>query len=897
MTLSPPTVYLVDISGYIFRAYHAVRKDLTTSWGLPTGALYAFTQMMLKLIKEEKPPYLVPVFDVSRRSFRTEIYPAYKANRPPPPPDLVLQFPVMRQVVEALGCPPVEAEGLEADDLIGTLARRLSEEGHPVRIVSSDKDMMQLVTDSVLMLDTWKGRTVGRNEVIERFGVPPERVVDVLALSGDSSDNIPGVPGVGEKTAASLVSQFGSLDQVLEQAGSVTRPKLRENLLAFADQARLSRTLATIKTDADLPFDLNAFQVRPLDPERARPLLERLEFHSLLALIEARPAPIQAHAAIDRSAYRLVTDEEGLSRLLAELDPSPVIAFDTETNACDPVGESPLVGLSFAVGEGRAWYVPVAHRLPAGRQLPKERVLDRLRPLLADPRRSWVMQNAKFDLSVMLSERLSFAGRVDDTMLLSYSEDPSRRTHGLDGLARDHLGHRMISYDEVTGKGKVTFDLVDLDTACRYSAEDADATLRLFHLLSARVKREGLWDLYDRLERPLAPVLMRMEREGIRVDPVRLQTLSDEFLSQIKEMETRILDLAGTSFNINSTQQLAEILFTKLGLPVAHKTKSGFSTDSSVLEKLKPLHPLPGLVLDYRQLNKLRSTYTDALLRLIHPVTGRVHTSFNQTVTLTGRLSSSDPNLQNIPVRTETGRKIRQAFLPREGCVMISADYSQVELRILAHMADDRLLIESFHKGEDIHARTAAEVFNLLPNLVDKEHRRQAKAVNFGIVYGQTPFGLAESLGIPQREARRIIEHYFARYAGVKRFLDGQAEAGRREKKVGTLFGRRIPLTEIDASNASLRSYAERVAVNAPIQGTAADIIKRAMIDLDEEILRRGLKTRMLLQVHDELVFEAPIDEQEEASALIVEKMEHAASLSVPLKVDLGAGGNWDEAH
>ncbi|RJO73034.1 MAG: DNA polymerase I [Myxococcales bacterium] len=894
-----PAVYLVDASGYIFRAYHAIRGGMSTKEGLPTNAVFGFTQMLLKLLKDETPVYLVPVFDVSRKSFRTDLFPAYKANRPEPPEDLIVQFPLVRDVVRALGLPAMELANYEADDLIGTLAARLAREGHPVRIVTSDKDMMQLVAADVWLIDTWKEKIVRRPEVEERFGVGPERVIDVLGLAGDTSDNIPGVPGIGEKTAIGLIQEFGDLEGVLANAGKVKGAKRQESLREFAEQARLSRLLATIKCDVPLDFDLEAFRVKGPDRELAPVLFRKLEFNRLLQQLDFEVEP--ATSTIDRDKYVLVDSLDKLDALIRSLQKSDLIAFDTETRSIDPFSEAPLVGMSFSPAEGEAYYVPVDHRLPNMPQPPKPEALARLKPLFADPKRCWVMQNAKFDLAIMRREGIEFAGRVDDTMLMSYSENPARRSHGLDAMTLDLLGHKMIAYEEVVGKGKnqITFDYVDGPTACRYSAEDADATRRLYALLGPRLDAEGVRPLYETLERPLVPVLMQMEADGIRVDRAALESLTASFDRMLVELEKQIHEAAGLEFNVNSTKQLGEVLFEKIGLPKGRKTKtkSGYSTDSSVLEKLIPYHPLPGFVLDYRQTAKLRSTYSDALVKLIHPLTGRIHTSYNQTVALTGRLSSSDPNLQNIPVRTPAGRLIRQAFVPEDGAVLVSADYSQVELRILAHLSGDAILIDSFKRGEDIHRRTAAEVFDTMPQMVDAEMRRRAKAVNFGIAYGQTAFGLAESLGIPNREAKKIIDNYFARYAGIRRYIDEQQERGRREKVVHTLFGRRIPLTDIDSPTQAMRGYSERVAINAPIQGTAADIIKAAMIAIHDTLARSKLKSRMLLQVHDELVFEVPESEIDALKALIVEKMEGAANLAVPLKVDVGLGPNWDAAH
>jgi DNA polymerase-1 len=896
MSTSKPVVYLVDASGYIFRAYFAIKGNMSAADGTPTNAVYGFTQMLIKLIKDEKPSHLIPVFDVSRKSFRTEIYSEYKANRPDAPPDLIPQMALIREVVRAFNLPAVELQNYEADDLIGTLARQLVESGHSVRIVTSDKDLMQLVSDDVCLVDTWKNKVIRKEQVFERFGVEPERVIEVLGLAGDHSDNVPGVPGVGEKTAIGLIQEFGDIEGVLANIDKVSGKKRQENLRENAELARLSRKLVIIDTHAPIEANLDEFSVGQIDVDRARDLFTRLQFRSLLESLDlgiSKPAE-----DVDRDKYICVNNLDMLNDMIRHLQKASYIAFDTETLGVDTMMEAPLVGMSFSSEAGKAWYVPVAHRVQSG-QIPKKDALALLSPVFSDPTRNWVMQNAKFDVQIMLAEGITFAGRIDDTMLMSYVENPAKRQHGLDALAMEHLGHGMISYEQVAGKGKsqVTFDHVDLEHATRYAAEDADITLRLYEKLRPMLGDGDLWRLYDEMERPLVSVLAGMEQTGFKVDQKALEEMSGRFERMMVDMEQVIYNSAGGEFNINSPSQLAEILFERMKLPHGKKTKTGYSTDVGVLTKLAAHHELPQMILDYRQLAKLRSTYTDALLRLINPKTGRIHSSFNQTIALTGRLSSSDPNLQNIPVRTEAGRLIRQAFIAEDGCVLLSADYSQVELRILAHLSGDSILIDSFKKGEDIHTRTAAEVFDTMVMLVDREMRRRAKAVNFGIVYGQTAFGLAESLGISQKEAREIIENYFTRYAGVKTYIDKQHEQAHQDKQVFTMFGRRIPLSDIDSSNANIRGYAERVAINAPIQGSAADIIKRAMLTLNEELIARKLKTRLLLQVHDELVLEVPEPELDEVRALIEDRMERAADLIVPLKVDIGIARNWDEAH
>ncbi len=912
-----PRIFLLDVSGYIFRAYHAIKQGMSNSKGVPTNAVFGFTAMLLKLIADKKPTHLAPVFDVSRKSFRTEFYPAYKANRPDAPDDLVPQFALVRQMVEAFGLPVIELEGFEADDLLGSLAWHLEQQGHKVTLVTSDKDLMQLVTDQVSIYDPWKQKQIGIDEVKERFGVSPDQVVDILGLAGDSVDNIPGVPGIGEKTAQSLISEFGSITKVLENIDKISGKKRKENLTNYADQARISRRLAQIATDAPLSWSLDDFRLEAPRREKILPLFAELEFTRMAKQVPfadgddagtgEESAPTRDGETTTTStgpgflhdSYVLVNDDRSWQKLCEDLKAANIVGFDTETRSLDVYQDSLLVGLSFATTENQAYYLPVDHRGLDIRQRDKTKVLDDLREFFDDPNRHWVAHNAKFDLHVLEQEGLHIAGRVDDTMVMSYVLNPARRGHGLDALSSQELNHVMIAYEEVCGKGKkqITFDEVPLDQATRYAAEDADAALRLFHLFKERLESEQLWTIYDDLDRPLVSVLKRMERNGIRLNLDFLDQLGRDFQQTLERLEEEIHELAGETFNINSPSQLGVILFEKLGLPHGRKTKTGWSTDVSVLENLSSLHELPQKVLDYRQAAKLKSTYTDALSSQARQHQGRVHGSFNQTVALTGRLSSSGPNLQNIPVRTEEGRRIREAFIAKEGCVLLAADYSQVELRILAHLSEDRLLIDAFDKDEDIHARTAAEVFGGLPGMVTPDLRRRAKAINFGIVYGQTAFGLAESLGIPQKEAKKYIDSYFSRYPQIRDYMDCYQSYAQQNHEVQTLWGRRIPLESINAKNANLRNFALRQAINAPIQGTSADIMKKAMISICDALQEQQLETRMVLQVHDELVFEVATDEVETVTELVRTRMEQAASLRVPLRVDIGVGQTWTDAH
>ncbi len=887
-------IYLVDASGYIFRAYHAVRS-LTNSKGVPTNAVYGFTQMLLKLVKDFKPTHVGMVFDVSRRSFRTEMFPEYKAHRPPPPEDLVPQFALIRDVVRAFGLPVLELENYEADDVIATLAKRFSDDGHSVRVITSDKDLMQVVGENVRLVDTWKNREVGIPEVEERFGVEPARVADVLGLAGDSSDNVPGVPGIGEKTAMQLIQQFGNVENLLQHIDEVAGKKRKENLTNFSEQALLSKKLVELEYNVPIEVKIEDISWDGPKADKVTPLFKELEFHRLLTSLGLDEGP-EAVAVLDRDAYVLVDDSDKFELLLERLKGVDVVTFDTETTTTKPLTPDLLVGLSFSPQEGESYYVPVAHTGENVRQLDKQAVLDGLRPLFEDESKSWIAQNAKFDLHVMASEGVEIRGRIDDTMLMHYLLYPTLRGHGLDNMASDLLGHRMISYKEVTAGTKLEFSMVDTELACRYAAEDSDATMRVYDILSPKLDERELRDFYERIERPLVPVLARMERNGMKVDRENLEGLTSAFDKLINEKVKEAYEIAGEEFNLASPKQLGVILFEKLNLPRGRKTAKGYSTDSLVLEKLSAMNDLPKVILEYRQAAKLRSTYTDALVKLIDPHTGRIHTSFNQTVTLTGRLSSSDPNLQNIPIRTEAGRMIRKAFIPEEGKVLVSADYSQVELRILAHLSGDPILIEAFMQGEDIHSRTAREVFGGLTG-VTPEMRRYAKAINFGIVYGQTAYGLSQQLGIGPAEAQRFINNYFAQYSSLKRYMEKEREMARVKKEVRTLFGRRIALDGIDTGSVAQRKHQERVAVNAPIQGTSADITKLAMIELDKELGKTKSAAKMILQVHDELLFEVPEGEAEELCALVKEKMENVVKLDVPLSVEANIGGNWDEAH
>ncbi len=918
-------LYLIDGSGYIFRAYFAL-PPISRSDGTPTNAAYGFTNMLIKLLRESDADGLAVVFDAGKKSFRNEIYQEYKAHRPEPPEELIPQFAMIREATRAFNLPAIEMENYEADDIIATYARRARDAGIRVTIVSSDKDLMQLLEPGIDMLDPIKNRVIGPDEVKEKFGVEPSRMVDLQALAGDSTDNIPGVPGIGVKTAAQLIEQYGSLEELLAHAEEIKQPKRRQTLLDNVELARISKKLVLLDDHAPVDEPLDAFAKHDPEPAKLREFLERYEFKSLLTRLadqlegtlpnnEAAPADA-GDAGRSEGGNELVQDLDVLQRWVAEARTAGLVAVDTETTSLDS-NLAELVGVSLALAPGRACYLPLAHRAPeAGdgnlqfgdnrrpRQVPFEAALELLKPLLSDPGVLKVGQNLKYDIKVLGRYGLEVAP-IDDTMLLSYVLDGGLHGHGMDELAQLHLGHRCITFKEVAGSGRsqVTFDLVPLDKACEYAAEDADVTLRLHGLFRPRLLAESMVTVYETLERPLLPVLADMEMLGIKVDPSVLRRMSNDFAQRIDELEREIFKLAGRSFTIGSPKQLGEVLFDEMGLGEGRKGKSGaYGTGADVLEQLAAMgHDLPARVLDWRQLTKLKSTYTDSLQNQIDPTSGRVHTTFSQAVASTGRLSSNDPNLQNIPIRTEEGRKIRKAFVAEKGYRLLSVDYSQIELRLAAAIAEVAPLREAFLEGQDIHAITASQVFGVPVEGMDPMVRRQAKAINFGIIYGISPFGLAQNLRIPQADAKAYIDAYFERYPGIRAYMDAQKEICRRQGFVTTLFGRKIHVPAIKDKNPARRNFAERAAINAPIQGTAADIIKRAMIRVPPALARAGLGARMLLQVHDELLFEVPEAEVEETSALVREVMENACApvleLPVPLVAEAGVGESWADAH
>jgi len=928
----PGHVYLVDGSGYIFRAFFAL-PPMSRADGTPTNAVFGFTNMLLKLIDDavadDDADYIAVLFDSSRISFRTEIYPDYKGNRPDAPEELIPQFPLIREATRAAGLPCIEMEGFEADDLIATYVKQARARGDKVTIVSSDKDLMQLVGDGVVMLDPMKNLRIGPDEVREKFGVGPDKVIDVQALAGDSSDNVPGVPGIGVKTAAELVNVYGDLDTLLAMADEIKQPKRRENLIEYAELARISRRLVTLDDSVPVKERLADFALKPPDPKTLLDFLRSQEFRSILARVESRLA---ADGAIEapaprppaEAAYELVQAEAQLVGWIEAARQAGVVAVDTETTSLDAM-RAELAGLSLSTASGNGCYIPVGHKAPVPQgqldlgdgagggagdkppeQIPLERALELLKPLFEDPAVLKVGQNLKYDMLVLARYGVSLAP-VDDTMLLSFVlEAGSGHSHGMDSLAERHLnGYTTIKYSEVAGSGRnqVTFDRVPLDKALDYAAEDADVTLRLHRHLKPQLVAERLVTVYETIERPLIPVLLAMERAGILVDRDALSRLSGDFAQRIAAFEDEIHKLAGREFTIGSPKQLGEVLFDEMGIQGGRKGKTGaYATGADILEGLAAQgHELPARVLDWRQLSKLKSTYTDTLVEQINPETGRVHTSYAMAGASTGRLASTDPNLQNIPVRTEEGRKIRHAFVAAKGCKLVSLDYSQIELRLLAHVAGIDALKAAFREGADIHAMTAAQVFGVPEKGMDPMVRRKAKAINFGIIYGISAFGLANQLSIPRGEAQAYIDAYFERYPGIRDYMEAAKEFAREHGYVVTPFGRRCHLPDINHKNPARRNFMERAAINAPLQGGAADIIKRAMIRVPQALEESRLEAVMLLQVHDELLFEVPDAQVEDTIALVKAVMETAAEpalpLDVPLVVDAGAARNWAEAH
>ncbi len=912
---------LIDGPNYVFRAFHAVRHNLTNSKGEPTNAVFGYVQMLKSVLKDLSPTHVAVAFDPKGGTFRNEMYADYKAHRPPMPEDLAAQWPWVFEITDAFKLNRICVENYEADDVIATLAKQADAKGWDVTIVSTDKDLMQLVNARVWMRDTMKHIDYGIEEVKARWGVGPERIHDLLALAGDSSDNIPGVPGIGPKTAVQLLEAYGDLEGVLAHASEIKQNKRRENLIEFADDARLSYRLVALDEQTPLPLNVDDLGVREADKEQLKTLFTRLEFRRFLSALDggstaAPPANVEDRAGADIETVPadflspspeiprsdiLVDDEAGLARLLKVLNSADLIALDTETTSLN-THDAELVGLSFSVKAGEGWYVPVGHRacdLLAGtpKQLPREDVLNTLKPILENANKAKCGHNLKYDAQVLRRADLELAGIRADSMLLAYVDSPGQSAK-MDNVSEKYLGHTCIPFTDVAGKGvkQITFDLVPIEIALPYAAEDAEITLRLTEYLQSklgeRLKR------HDEIELPLAAVLADMEWQGAHLDCQQLAVLSSDFGRRIEVLEKNIHIAAGETFNIQSPKQLGELLFERLGISGGKKTKSGqWATGQAVLEKLAGEHDVPRLILEVRQLAKLKSTYTDALQKLVHPQTGRVHTSYNQAVTTTGRLSSSDPNLQNIPIRSSEGREIRKAFTAEAGNILIAADYSQIELRLMAHFSGDAVLKAAFDAGEDIHAATAAAVNQVDIATVTGEMRRSAKIINFGILYGMSAFGLAKQLGVERGEAQEFINAYFAGYPKVRSFMDATLEKARADGFIETLLGHRVMLPEINDSNGMRRAYAERTAINAPLQGSAADIIKIAMIRLHARLNKELPSAKMILQVHDELVVECPKEQLEVTTSIIREEMESAVKLSVPLIVDIGSGQSWFEAH
>jgi len=948
-----PTLYLIDGSALAYRSHFAfARTPLTSPSGQPTGAIFGVALFLNSLLARPDLSHAACVFDARGPTFRHEIYPEYKATRQKMPDELSGQLEGMKEMISALGFELLEKQGYEADDLIGTLAVKAAQEGYDVFIVSGDKDFGQLVNDRIkLLIPKSKGEgleVVDAKGIEAKCGVPPEKIVDFMGLMGDSSDHVPGVPKVGDKTAAELIKQFGTLDEVLTRASEVKKPALRENLINFADQARLSRKLVTIDTAAPVDIEVDKLDQRPPDVPRLLDLYRRFGFHSLMEKLKVE--------RIEESLnYLAVTKPQELEKLLPMLRKGRPLSVDLETTALDPM-QAEIVGLSFSVKEGEAYWIPtLGGHFPAedeqfmrlGQPVPPETcwILAKLRPILEDAAIPKCGQNLKYDALVLRCHGIELRGIIFDTMVASYLLDPSRRQHNMDSLALDHLNFKKIPTSDLIGSGRnqITMADVPLEKITRYACEDADIARRLTIHLGQKIEQEGMRSLLNDLELPLLPVLLEMEYAGVALDVKLLSQMSAEMGARLGELTQQIYKLAGIEFNINSTQQLAHILFEKLQLPPVKKTKTGYSTDVEVLEKLAKKDPLPKTLLEYRQLQKLKSTYVDALPKMINPLTGRVHTSFNQTVAATGRLSSSDPNLQNIPIRTEIGGQIRKAFVPgKSSQVLLSADYSQIELRLVAHISGDQNLIAAFHEGRDIHALTAARIFKVPVEEINPEMRRSAKEINFGVIYGMGDYGLSERLGIPISTAAEFRKQYFETYPGVRAYMDGIIAKAHEEKRVTTLLGRHRLLPDIDSPNRNVREFAERTAINTPIQGSAADMIKLAMIRVQDRLralsgsgttpttkARAGLRAippprkakhrdtgslalgeaalpstprdqapaRMILQVHDELVFEVEKSALEEVKELVKEEMENAMQLKVPIMVELGVGDNWLEAH
>ena len=912
-TKSTSPIVLVDGSSYLYRAFHIPNlQNLENSEGMPTGAIRGVISMLNRLLGNEKPSHIAVVFDAKGKTFRHDMYKDYKANRPPMPDELRVQIEPLHDMVRALGLPLISVNGVEADDVIGTLAKRAEEQGHEVLISTGDKDMAQLVTDQVTLVNTMTDTKMDADGVMEKFGVTPEQIIEYLALMGDKSDNIPGVPSVGPKTAAKWLNEYETLDEIIKNAEAI-KGKVGEKFRAHLDQLPMSVDLTTIRCDLELETSIDDLKIQPQDTTELRKQYKYLEFKTWLKKLNEEHGddetvadseedqPAAKFVPVEKASYELVLTKKDFNRWLKKLKKADLVAFDTETDSLDYM-QANVVGVSFAVEPGEAAYVPLTHNYPgAPEQLDRDEVLKSLEPILNDKKAKIIGHNLKYDRSVLLNHDIALDGIQHDTMLESYVCNSVASRHDLDTLCEKHLQHTNIHFEDVAGKGvkQITFDQVDLEVARDYAAEDADMVLRLHQeFWSELTKKKKQKQLYETIELPMLKVLSDIERNGVLLDDKILAKQGKQLTNRIAEVEKEAFELAEGPFNLSSPKQIQEILFEKQGIPVIRKTPKGQpSTAEDVLQELAVDYPLPKIILEHRTLSKLKSTYVDKLPTLINIKTKRVHTSYHQAVAITGRLSSSDPNLQNIPIRTEEGRRIRQAFVAEKGSQVLAADYSQIELRIMAHLSKDERLCEAFAQGEDIHRATAAEVFGLELNNVESEQRRAAKAINFGLIYGMSAFGLAKQLGITRTEAQQYVSLYFERYPGVKKYMDNIREQARDQGYVETLFGRRLYLPDINNKNVQRRQYAERTAINAPMQGTAADIIKRAMINIDAWLLTQKTQCKMIMQVHDELVFEVQESVIDSTKKDVIEHMEAAAELSVPLVVDAAVGANWDEAH
>ncbi len=903
-TSTPKSLILVDGSSYLYRAFFAL-PPLNTAQGQPTGAVYGVVNMLRRLIKDYQPELMAVVFDAKGKTFRDELFEEYKAHRPPMPDEMRSQIEPLHQTVQAMGIPILIIDGVEADDVIGTLATQARQKGVPTIISTGDKDMAQLVDNKITLINTMTNTTLDHDGVVEKFGIPPQNIIDYLALVGDSSDNIPGVPKVGPKTAVKWLLEYGSVDGVIAHADEI-KGKVGESLRDNLEQLKLSYLLATIKCDVELPQTPEQLKLQAPDTGALRQLFTQLEFKTWLKQLdesappETQDEPNNTTAVIDAN-YDTILEQKQLDKWIDKLTKAKLFAFDTETTSLDYM-QAEIVGVSFAVKEGEAAYVPLTHDYPdAPQQLQRDAVLKQLKPLLEDPEKKKVGQNLKYDMSVLANHGITLRGIEFDTMLESYIFNSTASRHDMDSLALAYLNHQTIHFEEIAGKGakQVTFNQIPIEQAAPYAAEDADITLRLHQTLWPKLEQEaGLKSVFTEIEIPLVPILSRIERHGVLIDIAMLKKQSKTLAKRMLEIEEQAFKEAGEEFNLSSPKQIQAIFFDKLSLPILQKTPKGApSTAEPVLQELALDYELPRLILEHRSMSKLKSTYTDKLPEQIDPDTGRVHTSYHQAVAATGRLSSSDPNLQNIPIRSEEGRRIRQAFIAPEGFQLVAADYSQIELRIMAHLSGDEGLLTAFQEGKDIHSATAAEIFSIALDSVDTNQRRSAKAINFGLIYGMSAFGLAKQLGIDRSAAQEYVDLYFARYPGVKEFMDRMRAQAHDQGYVETLFGRRLYLADINARNAQRRQYAERAAINAPMQGTAADIIKRSMIHTHDWLEQSKVEASMIMQVHDELVFEVKVDQLEEAKDGINRCMTGAAELAVPLLVDIGVGDNWDQAH